>query len=122
MDVPTPSVAADESIPSESQLDAAISKLRNQITPQSAPPQSDADRIRSSIARFTSSSVEGLEGMTAELQELQTLLRVEARRVHGKIESALAGIDILMETIAPWKSTPSSQSPSPARTVRRTSE
>src|SRR5262245_41355721 len=103
MDVPTPSVAADESIPSESQLAAALSKLRNQITPQSALHQSDADRIRSSLARLTSSSVEGLEGLTAELQELQTFLRVEAKSVQGKIESALAGINIIMETIAPWR-------------------
>jgi hypothetical protein len=31
--------------------------------------------------------------------------------VQGEIESALAGIKIIVETIAPWKSTPVSQTP-----------
>jgi len=77
------------------------------------PPQfeTDAERIRSSVARLTSNSIDGLEGLTSELQELQEFLKSEVVRVQGEIESALAGIKIIIETIAPWKSTPVSLAP-----------
>ena len=63
------------------------------------------NEFRSSVARLTSNSIDGLEGLTAELQELQDFLKSEVERVQGDIESALAGIKIIIETIAPWKST-----------------
>lgn len=65
----------------------------------------DVDRIRSSVARLTSNSIEGLEGLSTELQALQRFLNSEVERVQGEIESALAGIKIIVDTIAPWKST-----------------
>src|SRR5205823_12155520 len=63
----------------------------------------DADRIRSSIARLTSNSIDELEKLTAELRELQDFLSSETGRVQREIESVLAGIGIIIETIGPWK-------------------
>ena len=63
-------------------------------------------------------SIDGLEGLTSELQELQRFLKSEVERVQSEIESALAGIKIIIETIAPWKSTISLTAPTSARAVR----
>jgi hypothetical protein len=104
----------------ELDVEAEISKLVEQKIPK-RPSQieSDAERIRSSVSRLTSSSIDGLEGLTSELQELQGFLKSEVERVQGEIESALAGIKIIIETIAPWKSTPVSLAPpTVARSVR----
>jgi hypothetical protein len=56
----------------------------------------------------------------SELQELQRFLNSEVQsRAQGEIESALAGIKIIIETIAPWKSSPVSLAPpTSARAVR----
>lgn len=112
MNAPTSSAAAENALPVESDVKAEISKLVEQQIPK-RPPQfeTDAERIRSSVARLTSNSIDGLEGLTSELQELQEFLKSEVERVQGEIESALAGIKIIMETIAPWKSTPVSLAP-----------
>jgi hypothetical protein len=59
----------------------------------------------SSMARLTSNSINGLEGLSSELQQLQAFLKSEVGRVQGEIESALAGVKIIVETIAPWKTT-----------------
>ena len=77
----------------------------------------DAERIRSSVARLTSNSIEGLESLSFELQAMQKFLNSEAERAQGEIESALAGINIIIDTIAPWKGAPVSPSTSP-RAVR----
>lgn len=63
----------------------------------------DAERIRSSVARLTSSSIGELEGLAAELQRLDEFLKLETGRVQREIESVLAGIKIIIETIGPWK-------------------
>jgi hypothetical protein len=39
---------------------------------------------------------------------LQKFLKSEVERVQGEIESALAGIKIIVDTIAPWKNTAAS--------------
>jgi hypothetical protein len=84
-----------------------------------APIETDAERIQSSIVRLTSNSLEGLEGLGSELQQLQSFLKSEVERVRGEIESALAGIKIIIETIAPWKtSTVPGTSSSSARPIR----
>ena len=81
--------------------------------------ENSAERIRSSVARLTANSIEDLEGLKSELQNLQEFLNSEVEKVRREIESALAGITIIVETIAPWKSTPVSVAPpSIARTVR----
>jgi hypothetical protein len=65
--------------------------------------EADPERIKAAIARLTSNSIDGLEGLMSELQQLQAFLKGEVERVRGEIESALAGINIVIETIAPWK-------------------
>ena len=107
MNGPISSTDADMSLPTDSEVEAEISKLVGQTIPK-RPPQieTDVERIRSSVARLTSSSIDGLEGLTSELQELQKVLHTEVQRVQAEIESALAGVNIIIETIAPWKSTP----------------
>jgi hypothetical protein len=65
-----------------------------------------AERIRSSVSRLTASSINELEGLTSELTALQDFLKSETDRVQREVESALAGLKIIVETIAPWKSFP----------------
>jgi hypothetical protein len=106
MNTPAPSALDGKSILLESEVEAENSKVVEQNIPRARPHQLeiDAERIRSSIAQLTSNSTNGLEGLMSELQELQTFLKTEVERVQGEIESALAGIKIIIETIAPWKS------------------
>jgi hypothetical protein len=103
--------------PETQDVEKAISNLMEQAVPKHSPQiANNAERIRSSIARSTSVSIEGLQGLTSELQDLQTFLNSEVSRVQGEIDSALSGIKIIMETIAPWKS-PSISPASPMRTT-----
>src|SRR5215831_2431013 len=62
----------------------------------------EAERIMSSVLRLTSNSIDGLEVLSSELRQLHTFLKSEVERVQSEIESALAGIKIIIETIAPW--------------------
>jgi hypothetical protein len=104
MNAPTSSsaAAAEKSLPSDGE--AEISRLVEQRIPkQLTHIEADAERIRCSVVRLTSNSIDGLEGLSSELQQLQTFLKSEVERVQGEIESALAGIKIIIETIAPWK-------------------
>ena len=121
MDAPI-SAATDGKSPSvESTLEAEISNLVKQETSPSLAPQieNSAERIRSSVARLTANSIEDLEGLKSELQRLQEFLNSEVEKVRGEIESALAGITIIVETIAPWKRTMVSVAPpSIAHTIR----
>ena len=70
-----------------------------------------ADRFNSSVARLTSNSIGELQGLVSELQKMQEFLKSEVGRVQGEIESVLAGINIIIETIAPWKGTKDSLVP-----------
>ncbi len=63
----------------------------------------DAERRRSSITRLTSSSTDELEKLSSELEKLQEFLKSETERVQHEISSVLAGIGLIVETIAPWK-------------------
>jgi hypothetical protein len=76
-------------------------EVRSEISPQI---RGNAERIRASVAQSTADSIEGLQKLTSELHDLQQFLKSEVERVQGEIESALSGINIIMETIAPWKS------------------
>jgi len=106
------SSASAESLPETPDVDKANSNLIEQASPkQSHQIANDFERIRSSVARSTSVSIDGLQGLTSELQELQTLLNSEVKRVQGEIDSALSGIKIIMETIAPGTSAPFSPAP-----------
>ena|SRR2546427_9566658 len=119
MNAPTSSAAAEKSLPVDLDVEAEISKLVEENIPKSPPIESEVERIRSSLERLTSNSIDGLQGLTSELQELQRFLNAEVQRVQGEIESALAGIKIIIETIAPWKSNPvSAAPPTSARAAR----
>ena len=63
----------------------------------------DAERIRSSISKLTSNSVDELEKLISKLQELQEFLKFETSRVQGEIGSVLDGVGIIIEALAPWK-------------------
>jgi hypothetical protein len=76
----------------------------------------DIERISSSLARLTSSSMESLEGLMSELQDLQKFLKTEVARVQSEVDDAMAGIKIIMEAIAPLRSLQTSGTAS--RTVR----
>jgi len=96
MNAPTSSPAAGKSVPLDPDVGAEISKLVEQSIPQLPPHQlrADAERIRSSVARLTANSIDGLEGLTSELQELQKFLRSEdgsrtAARSHRRAADAL---------------------------------
>src|SRR5262245_39622311 len=107
-----------DSLPETPDGEKAIGNLIEQAIPKQSPQtDNNVERIRSSIARLSSVSIDGLQGLTSELQELQTFLNSEVSRVQGEIESALSGIKIIIETIAPWKSPPIS----PALPTRATS-
>ena len=94
-------------------VEKAITNLIERAGPKHFSPQieNNVERIKSSIARSSSVSIDGLQGLTSELQALQTFLNSEVSRVQGEIDSALSGIKIIMETIAPWKSPPISPAP-----------
>jgi hypothetical protein len=110
MDIPKSAEAPDRSLSLE--LEPEVSDLVKQENARlPSQVQVNADRIRSSVARLTSNSMNELEGLTSELQQLQEFLRSEAERVEREIESALAGINIIVETISPWKSTRASPAP-----------
>lgn len=106
MDSPT-SAAPDEK-PSPAQLSNEKSK--------SSGPEISAERF-SSVARLTSSSINELQGLVSELQKMQDFLKSEVDNVQRQIDSALAGINIIVETIGPWKSLAGSL-PSGARNIR----
>jgi hypothetical protein len=63
----------------------------------------DAERIRSSISKLTSNSVDELEKLISKLQELQEFLKSETSRVQGEIGSVLDGVGIIIDALAPWK-------------------
>ena len=102
MNAPTlPSAAAEKLL---SSVEAEISRLVEQKTRNPRTQiEADPERIKAAIARLTSNSINGLEGLMSELQQLQAFLKGEVERVRGEIESALAGINIIIETVAPWK-------------------
>jgi hypothetical protein len=108
MDAPTSPAVADKSLP----VEAKISKLVEQESPKLATQtENGSERIRSSVARLASSSVNELEGLASELQRMQEFLKSEVGRVQGEIESVLAGVNIIIDTIAPWQSTKDSLAP-----------
>jgi hypothetical protein len=112
MDSPT-SAAPDEKTPS---LDLALAKEKSKPSGQL---EIGADRFNSSVARLTSNSIGELQGLVSELQKMQEFLTSEVESVHHQIDSALGGINIIVETIGPWKSIASRQTlPPGTRNVR----
>jgi len=114
------SPSLDQSLaPTELTIESELSKLVKQGTKSAAPiPNNNAERIRAALAKFTSSSIDELEGLTSELKKMQEFLRSEVDSVQRQIEDALAGINIIVETISPWKSTAAAAQASGPRSLR----
>jgi hypothetical protein len=70
------------------------------------PLEDNAEQIMSAVTRLTSSSIEDLQGLSTQLKKLQEFLQSECERVQHEIDSAVAGAKIIIETIAPWRSSP----------------
>jgi hypothetical protein len=114
MDSSYAAAPAEKSLYTNSDIRAELKKIAGQkISTPAQTDENNIERIRSSIARLSSRSVDGLERLNSELQELQKLLKLEVERVQSEIASALAGIQVITDVIAPWKrNTSASQSPS----------
>ena len=87
MDTPT-SAAADEKTPPPKEKSSP-----------SGPPE-----ISAAVARLTSNSIDELHKLVSELQKMQEFLKSEVDNVQRQIDSAVAGINIIVDTIGPWKS------------------
>ena len=111
MDAPT-SAAPDKTPPPDLALGKENSKPSGQLA-------FSAEHFNSSVARLTSNSIGELQGLVSELQKMQEFLTSEVASVQRQIDSALGGINIIVETIGPWKSIASSQTlPPGTRNVR----
>jgi hypothetical protein len=114
-----PTAESDQtSLPMEV-VEAELNKLvKHETARSSSALENNAERIRSSLARLSSSSIDDLEALTGELKKMQDFLKSEVHSVQRQIEGALAGINIIIETIAPWKNTAPSTSAMNARAYR----
>jgi hypothetical protein len=66
MNAPTSSAAAEKSPPVDLDVEAEISALVEQNIPKHPPQiETEVDRIRSSLERLTSNSIDGLQGLTS---------------------------------------------------------
>jgi hypothetical protein len=98
---------------------ASATQLSKEKSKPSGPLEISAERFNSSVGRLTSNSIDGLQALVSELQRMQEFLNSEVDKVQRQIDSALAGINIIVETIGPWKSIAGSQTlPSDTRNVR----
>jgi len=98
---------------------ASATQLSKEKSQPSGPLEITTERFNSSVARLTSTSIDGLQELVSELQRMQEFLNSEVDKVQRQIDSALAGINIIVETIGPWKSIAGSQTlPSDTRSVR----
>jgi hypothetical protein len=66
-----------------------------------SPPSSSAAPAEKSLSSDGEAETSNLVEKRISKQ-LQTFLKPEVERVQSEIESALAGIKIIIETIAPW--------------------
>jgi hypothetical protein len=116
MDTPT-SVASDEKTSSPEET-LATQPSKEKSNP-AGPLEITTERFNSSVARLTTNSIDELHKLASELQKMQEFLKSEVDSVQRQIESAVAGINIIVETIGPWKSMAGSQTfPSGNRNVR----
>ena len=110
MDTPTSAAPDDKIPPSEPTVAAQPSKEKAN---PSGPLEINAERFNSSVARLTTNSIDELHKLAFELQKMQEFLKSEVESVQRQIDSAVAGINIIVETIGPWKSMASPQTPPP---------
>jgi hypothetical protein len=109
MNSPTSEEVTEKSLSAESPVDSEVRDFEQESTKPAQTAHTkvgiDAERIRSSIARLTSNSTDELEKLISELERLQEFLKSETGRVQREIGSVLDGIGIIIEAIAPWKTT-----------------
>ena len=87
-------------------VEAEIGNLAKHQTQRSnSALETNAERMRSALVRLSSTSIDDLEALTAELKSMQDFLKSEVDSVQRQIDGALAGINIIIETISPWKNT-----------------
>ena len=116
MDIPTSAASDEKTPPPEGTLATQIPEEKSK---SSGSLEMSAERFNSSVARLTSNSIDELQGLVSELQKMQDFVKSEVDNVQRQIDSALAGINIIVETIGPWKSLAGSQTlPSGTRNVR----
>ena len=109
------SLTSGETLP----LELAATQLSKEKAKPSGALEISAERFNSSVARLTSSSIDELQGLVSELQKMQEFLTFEVDSVQRQIDSAVGGINIIVETIGPFKSIAGSQTlPSGTRNVR----
>ena len=96
MDTPTSAAPDEKTPPPELALATQLGKERSS---PSGPPE-----ISAAVARLTSNSIDELHKLVSELQKMQEFLKSEVDNVQRQIDSAVAGINIIVETIGPWKS------------------
>ena len=103
MNAPTSApVADDKLLPGKSALEEGPAQIED-----------DAERTKSSLARLTSNSIDRLERLIVEIQEMREFLRSEGERVQREIVNyaqlnqnvAVAASKIKAETVGTWKST-----------------
>ena len=115
MDTPT-SAAPDEKTPPPEE--ALATQPRKEKSNPSGPLEISAERFNSSVARLTSNSIDELQELVSELQKMQEFLKSEVDSVQRQIDNAVAGINIIVETIGPWKSIAGSKHSIGTRNVR----
>ena len=116
MDTPTSAAPVEKTPPLD--LASATQQSKEKSNPSSSLDVT-TERFNSSVARLTSNSIGELQGLVSELQKMQEFLTSEVASVQRQIDSALGGINIIVETIGPWKSIASSQTlPPGTRNVR----
>jgi hypothetical protein len=96
MDTPTSAAPDEKTPPPEFALATQLSKEKSS---PSGPPE-----IAAAVARLTTNSIDELHKLVSELQKMQEFLKSEVDNVQRQIDSAVAGINIIVETIGPWKS------------------
>jgi hypothetical protein len=94
MDTPTSTAPDDKTPPPE---------LATQLSKEKSSPPGPPE-IAAAVARLTSNSIDELHRLVSELQKMQDFLKSEVDNVQRQIDSAVAGINIIVETIGPWKS------------------
>jgi hypothetical protein len=90
MDTPTSAAPDEKTPPPELALATQLSKEKSS---PSGPPE-----ISAAVARLTSNSIDELHKLVSELQKMQEFLKSEVDNVQRQIDSAVAGINIIVET------------------------
>lgn len=116
MDTPTSAAPNEKTPPPEETLATQPGKEKSN---PAGPLEISTERFNSSVARLTTNSIDELHKLASELQKMQEFLKSEVDSVQRQIDSAVGGINIIVETIGPWKGIASRQTlPPGTRNVR----